>query len=146
MRPQMFLFAASCRLFRRCPEAAVLLALNLGIFAPRAQMRCLAVYAGDPCFTVRSCHAKKSAQRLMLLAFAMVCLAVLILRVKQPELERPYKTPFIYFVAPMGVAFNIFLMSQVRENTWYAFLIWGTLGVIIYFLYSRKHSNLNKAE
>jgi APA family basic amino acid/polyamine antiporter len=81
-----------------------------------------------------------------LLAFAMVCLAVLILRVKQPDLERPYKTPFIYFVAPMGVAFNIFLMSQVRENTWYAFLIWGTLGVIIYFLYSRKHSNLNKAD
>ncbi len=81
-----------------------------------------------------------------LLAFAMVCLAVLILRVKQPDLERPYKTPFIYFVAPMGVAFNIFLMSQVRENTWYAFLIWGTLGVIIYFLYSRRHSNLNKAD
>jgi APA family basic amino acid/polyamine antiporter len=81
-----------------------------------------------------------------LLAFAMVCLAVLILRVKQPDLERPYKTPFIYFVAPMGVAFNIFLMSQVRENTWYAFLIWGTLGVIIYFLYSRRHSNLNTAD
>jgi APA family basic amino acid/polyamine antiporter len=81
-----------------------------------------------------------------LLAFAMVCLAVLILRIKQPELDRPYKTPFIYFVAPMGVAFNIFLMSQVRENTWYAFLIWGTLGVIIYFLYSSRHSNLNKAE
>jgi len=81
-----------------------------------------------------------------LLAFAMVCLAVLILRVKQPDLERPYKTPFIYFVAPMGVAFNIFLMSQVRENTWYAFLIWGTLGVIIYFLYSRRHSNLKKAD
>ena len=81
-----------------------------------------------------------------LLAFAMVCLAVLILRVKQPDLERPYKTPLIYFVAPMGVAFNIFLMSQVRENTWYAFLIWGTLGVIIYFLYSRRHSNLNKAD
>lgn len=81
-----------------------------------------------------------------LLAFAMVCLAVLILRIKQPELDRPYKTPFIYFVAPMGVAFNIFLMSQVRENTWYAFLIWGTLGVIIYFLYSRRHSNLNNAD
>jgi APA family basic amino acid/polyamine antiporter len=81
-----------------------------------------------------------------LLAFAMVCLAVLMLRVKQPELERPYKTPFIYFVAPMGVAFNLFLMSYVRENTWYAFLIWGTLGVLVYFLYSRKNSNLNKAE
>jgi APA family basic amino acid/polyamine antiporter len=78
-----------------------------------------------------------------LLAFAMVCLAVLILRIKQPELDRPYKTPFIYFVAPMGVAFNIFLMSQVRENTWYAFLIWGAVGVIVYFLYSRKNSHLH---
>ena len=81
-----------------------------------------------------------------LLAFAMVCMAVLMLRVKQPELDRPYKTPFIYFVAPMGVAFNLFLMSYVRENTWYAFLIWGTLGVIVYFLYSRKNSNLNTAD
>ena len=81
-----------------------------------------------------------------LLAFAMVCMAVLMLRVKQPELDRPYKTPAIYFVAPMGVAFNLFLMSYVRENTWYAFLIWGTLGVIVYFLYSRKNSNLNTAD
>ncbi len=78
-----------------------------------------------------------------LLAFSMVCIAVLILRIKQPDLERPYKTPWIYFVAPMGALFNFFLMTQVRENTWYAFLIWGTLGVIVYFLYSRKKSNLN---
>ncbi len=78
-----------------------------------------------------------------LLAFSMVCIAVLVLRIKQPDLERPYKTPWIYFVAPMGALFNFFLMTQVRENTWYAFLIWGTLGVIVYFLYSRKKSNLN---
>ncbi|MFM7105150.1 MAG: amino acid permease, partial [Flavobacteriales bacterium] len=49
-----------------------------------------------------------------LLAFAMVCLAVLILRKKEPGLDRPYKTPLVYFVAPMGVLFNIFLMTQVR--------------------------------
>ncbi len=78
-----------------------------------------------------------------LLAFSMVCIAVLVLRIKQPDLERPYKTPWIYFVAPMGALFNFFLMTQVRENTWYAFLIWGSIGVLVYFLYSRKRSNLN---
>lgn len=78
-----------------------------------------------------------------LLAFSMVCLAVLILRIKEPNLERPYKTPFIYFVAPAGVLFNIFLMTQVREHTWYTFIIWGALGVIVYFAYSRYHSNLH---
>jgi APA family basic amino acid/polyamine antiporter len=78
-----------------------------------------------------------------LLAFAMVCIAVLILRIKQPQLDRPYKTPFIYIVAPLGAAFNVFLMSYVRENTWYAFLIWGALGILVYFIYSRRHSHLH---
>lgn len=77
-----------------------------------------------------------------LLAFSMVCLAVLILRVKEPGLDRPYKTPAIWFVAPAGVLFNIFLMTQVRIQTWYTFIIWGVLGVLVYFLYSRRHSNL----
>jgi APA family basic amino acid/polyamine antiporter len=77
-----------------------------------------------------------------LLAFSMVCLAVLILRIKEPTLDRPYKTPAIWFVAPAGVLFNIFLMTQVRIQTWYTFIIWGVLGVLVYFLYSRRHSNL----
>lgn len=77
-----------------------------------------------------------------LLAFSMVCLAVLILRIKEPALDRPYKTPAIWFVAPAGVLFNIFLMTQVRIQTWYTFIIWGVLGVLVYFLYSRRHSNL----
>jgi len=79
-----------------------------------------------------------------LLAFAMVSAAVLILRIKEPQLERPYKTPAIYFVAPMGVLFNLFLMTQVRINTWYAFLIWGSIGLAVYFLYSQRNSNLSK--
>ncbi|MFM7769506.1 MAG: APC family permease [Bacteroidota bacterium] len=78
-----------------------------------------------------------------LLAFAMVSIAVLILRIKQPNLDRPYKTPFIYFVAPAGALFNIFLMTYVRIHTWYAFLIWGALGVLVYFLYSRRNSHLH---
>ncbi len=78
-----------------------------------------------------------------LLAFAMVCVAVLILRIKRPDLERPYRTPAIYFVAPAGVAFNLFLMYFVRKETWYAFIVWGIIGIIVYFLYSRNKSHLN---
>jgi APA family basic amino acid/polyamine antiporter len=78
-----------------------------------------------------------------LLAFAMVCVAVLVLRIKQPHLDRPYKTPMVYVIAPLGAGFNVFLMSYVRIHTWYAFLIWGALGILVYFLYSRKHSKLN---
>jgi basic amino acid/polyamine antiporter, APA family len=79
-----------------------------------------------------------------LLAFAMISGAVLLLRFQQPNIERPYKAPWIYFVAPMGVLFNIFLMTQVRSETWHAFLIWSAIGIIVYFLYSKSKSHLNK--
>ncbi len=79
-----------------------------------------------------------------LLAFAMVCIAVMILRYKKPELERPYRAPAVYLVGSLGVGFNIFLMCFVRPETWVAFLIWGTLGIIVYFLYSKRNSNLEK--
>lgn len=79
-----------------------------------------------------------------LLAFAMVCVAVMILRYKKPELERPYKTPAVYLVGSLGVAFNIFLMCFVRKETWIAFMIWGIIGISVYFLYSKNKSNLNK--
>jgi len=81
-----------------------------------------------------------------LLAFAMVCVAVMILRYKKPELERPYKTPAVYLVGTLGVGFNIFLMTQVRAATWNFFMIWGVLGVIVYFLYGKRNSNLEKPE
>ena len=79
-----------------------------------------------------------------LLAFAMVCVAVMILRYKKPELERPYRTPAVYLVGSLGVAFNIFLMCFVRKETWIAFLIWGAIGIAVYFLYSKRNSNLEK--
>lgn len=79
-----------------------------------------------------------------LLAFAMVCVAVMILRYKSPELERPYRTPAVYLVGTLGVSFNLFLMYFVRAQTWIFFLCWGALGILVYFLYSRNKSNLNK--
>lgn len=81
-----------------------------------------------------------------LLAFAMISGAVLLLRYQKPDIERPYKAPMIWFVAPMGVLFNVWLMTKVRHETWVAFLIWSSIGVLVYFLYSRGRSNLNTAE
>ena len=78
-----------------------------------------------------------------LLAFSMVCLAVWILRVREPNLERPYRTPYLPVIATLGIASNLLLMSQVRIGTWYTFIGWGILGILVYFLYSRKKSNLH---
>lgn len=80
-----------------------------------------------------------------LLAFAMVCIAVMMLRYKKPELERPYRAPFVYVVGTLGVSFNLFLMYFVRKDTWIAFIIWGIIGILVYFLYSRKRSNLHNS-
>jgi len=81
-----------------------------------------------------------------LLAFAMIALAVWVLRVKQPHLDRPFKVPFLPVIAVLGVSFNVFLMCFVRKETWVAFLIWSSIGIIVYFMYSRKHSKLNDWE
>jgi APA family basic amino acid/polyamine antiporter len=81
-----------------------------------------------------------------LLAFAMISIAVVVLRVKQPQLERPFKTPAIFIIGPAGALFNIGLMYFVRPETWIAFICWSSLGILVYFLYSRNHSNLNQLE
>jgi APA family basic amino acid/polyamine antiporter len=52
----------------------------------------------------------------------------------------------VYLVGTLGVAFNIFLMCFVRKETWIAFMIWGNIGIAVYFLYSKKNSNLNKLD
>lgn len=78
-----------------------------------------------------------------LLAFAMICIAVWVLRKKEPNLERPYKVPMLPVVAILGAGFNVFLMTRTRNDTKMFFLIWSALGIIVYFLYSRKNSNLH---
>jgi APA family basic amino acid/polyamine antiporter len=79
-----------------------------------------------------------------LLAFAMVCIAVMILRKRKPELERPYKTPAVYLVGTLGALFNVFLMSRTRPETKVFFTIWSIVGILVYFIYSRRHSKLNQ--
>lgn len=77
-----------------------------------------------------------------LLAFVIVCAGVLVLRIREPNLPRPFKTPFVWFVAPMGAPSAAYLMFYLDIETWVRLLVWLVIGLAIYFLYGRKHSRL----
>jgi APA family basic amino acid/polyamine antiporter len=79
-----------------------------------------------------------------LFAFAMICAAVLVLRKREPDINRPYKVKYLSIVAPLGIIFNLFLMISLDKATWIRFVVWSVLGIALYFMYSAKHSNLNK--
>lgn len=79
-----------------------------------------------------------------LFAFAMICAAVLMLRNKQPNLHRPFKVKYLPLVAGLGLGFNILLMFSLDISTWLRLLVWSVIGIAVYFLYSAKHSKLNK--
>jgi basic amino acid/polyamine antiporter, APA family len=77
-----------------------------------------------------------------LFAFAVVCLGVLVLRITQPEIQRPFKTPAVFVVAPLGAASAVFLMFGLPGDTWLRLAIWLIAGLVIYFFYGRHHSLL----
>ena len=78
-----------------------------------------------------------------LFAFAMVCLAVLILRFRDPNRERPFKTPMVYIIGPLGIITNFALMALLDSKAQKFAVGWMALGFIVYFLYSRNKSKLN---
>jgi basic amino acid/polyamine antiporter, APA family len=77
-----------------------------------------------------------------LLAFAIVCVGVLILRAMQPDLPRAFKTPAVWFVAPAGAASSVFLMFGLPVETWERLAVWLAIGLAFYFLYGARHSRL----
>ena len=77
-----------------------------------------------------------------LFAFAVVSAGVLILRVIHPEIERPFKVPAVFYVAPLGVLSAGFLMLGLPAETWMSFALWLVIGLAIYFFYGRHHSRL----
>jgi basic amino acid/polyamine antiporter, APA family len=77
-----------------------------------------------------------------LYAFAMVALGVMILRKTDPTRHRPFKTPFIYLVAPLAVLGCVYLFSELSAYTIGLFFVWAALGMAIYFLYSRHNSHV----
>lgn len=77
-----------------------------------------------------------------LLAFTIVCISIIILRKKRPDVPRPFRTPFVPWVPIAGAAICLLQMFSLPWETWERLIIWMALGLVIYFLYSRKHSKL----
>jgi len=79
-----------------------------------------------------------------LLAFAIVCTGIFVLRFTDPKISRPFRVPAFWLVAPLGVGFCFFLMSGLPADTWARLIVWMAIGLIIYFAYGHKHSKLHK--
>jgi APA family basic amino acid/polyamine antiporter len=80
-----------------------------------------------------------------LLAFAIVCFGILVLRYKQPTLHRPFKTPFVPWIPLAGTLVCVIQMIVLPGITWQHFIMWMILGVLIYFGFSVKNSKARLA-
>ncbi|MDF8266342.1 amino acid permease [Luteipulveratus flavus] len=79
-------------------------------------------------------------------AFALVSLAIPILRKRRPDLERSFKVPFSPVLPILSSLVCLYLMLNLSIETWLRFLVWMALGFIIYFAYSRHHAKLNRVD
>jgi APA family basic amino acid/polyamine antiporter len=80
-----------------------------------------------------------------LLAFSSVCLAILILRKKQPDTPRPFKTPFSPWIPIFGIVSCMGVTLFLNIYAWITMLVWLAIGLVVYFTYGMKHSTLTKA-
>lgn len=79
-----------------------------------------------------------------LLAFVIVCASILVLRKKEPDLERPFRTPWVPFIPIMGIIVCGAQMVALPLDTWARLVIWMAIGFAVYFLYGRKRSVLSQ--
>ncbi|MFJ8728863.1 amino acid permease [Streptomyces bauhiniae] len=78
----------------------------------------------------------------ILLAFVVVCVAVIVLRYRQPDLPRGFRTPLMPYVPALGALFSLWLVTFLEWETWVRFAVWFLIGCVIYFGYSYRHSVL----
>ena len=79
-----------------------------------------------------------------LFAFTVVCIGVIVLRKRNPSVERPFKTPFVPVVPILGVIVCLLMMASLPIESWERLAIWMAIGIALYFAYGRKHSVLGK--
>ena len=81
-----------------------------------------------------------------LMAFLIVCAGVLVLRRTNPDLERPFRVKRVEIVAPLGILSALALMITLPADTWIRLVVWMAIGMTIYFLYAKRHTEARFAE
>ena len=79
-----------------------------------------------------------------LFAFVIVCAAVMLLRIKRPEADRPFHCPVIWIVGPLGILVNVIMMLFLPVDTWLRLVIWLVVGLVIYFVYGMRRSSVGR--
>jgi APA family basic amino acid/polyamine antiporter len=77
-----------------------------------------------------------------LMAFVVVCAAVIVMRRSNPQLHRPFRTPFMPWVPIGGILMNLAMMFSLGWENWLRLAVWLAIGLALYFFYGRKHSKL----
>jgi APA family basic amino acid/polyamine antiporter len=77
-----------------------------------------------------------------LFAFVVVCAAVLVMRRTHPEVERPFRVPFVPLLPILGILSCLVLMFSLPSENWLRFFVWMGIGLVIYFAYGRSRSVL----
>ena len=80
-----------------------------------------------------------------LLAFVIVCAAIIVLRRTDPAQPRPFKTPWVPLVPILGILFNGYMMYKLGWVNWARLFIWLGIGLVVYYFYGRKHSKVQAA-
>jgi APA family basic amino acid/polyamine antiporter len=80
-----------------------------------------------------------------LLAFVIVCIAVMVLRRTNPQQPRPFRTPWVPVIPILGIVINGLMMYSLGWQNWARLIIWLAIGLIVYFTYSRFHSHVRAA-
>ena len=79
-----------------------------------------------------------------LFAFVLVCIGILVLRKRDPDRPRAFKTPWVPLVPILGMVVNLALMYSLGRSNWIRLFVWLIIGQVIYFAYSRRHSYLRR--
>jgi APA family basic amino acid/polyamine antiporter len=81
-----------------------------------------------------------------LLAFVIVCAGIMVLRKKRPDLERPFRAPWVPFTPIMGIIVSFAMMAALPLDTWIRLVVWLVIGMIIYLTYGRHHSKVQQGQ
>jgi APA family basic amino acid/polyamine antiporter len=81
-----------------------------------------------------------------LLAFVLVCIGVIVLRKREPNLPRAFKTPWVPFVPILGIITCVAMMVSLPSGTWIRLFVWLVIGLAVYFFYGKKNSKVRNEQ